>query len=89
MTTKVLPSFVDFGVYRKCQLSSESITGASTDILYIEISRQHGCEKNSLTLEGFCDALLAIANKLYGKEATQRERLSRLLQHCLQYVLTS
>ncbi|XP_062515141.1 tubulin polyglutamylase TTLL11-like isoform X2 [Corticium candelabrum] len=74
---------------RKCQLSSESITGASTDILYIEISRQHGCEKNSLTLEGFCDALLAIANKLYGKEATQRERLSRLLQHCLQYVLTS
>ena len=56
------------------------------DILYIDMCRRHGnaYERNALSLNGFCEALLVVARKIGGaaEPTTSLSALEFLLNQC-------
>ena len=54
-----------FFFIRQCKLCTKSFTSADADILFIEVCRRHGntYERNALSFNAFCEALLLIARK--------------------------
>lgn len=56
---------------RQCKVCTKNFTIADIDILYIEVCRRHGntYERNALSFNGFCEALLVIARKMDGATA--------------------
>lgn len=54
-------------------MCTADFTNADVDILYIDVCRRHGntYERNALSLNGFCEALLLIARKVGGTGAKE------------------
>ena len=52
--------------YRQCKLCTKNFTNADANILFIEVCRRHGntYERNVLSFNAFCEALLLIARKI-------------------------
>ena len=75
-----------FFVDRQCKLCTGSFTTANVDILYIDVCRRHGntYERNALSFNGFCEALLVMARKVgaAGEPTTSLSALEFLLSKC-------
>lgn len=65
---------------RQCKLCAGNFTTADVDILYINVCRRYGntYERNALSFNGFCEALLIIARKIGAAQAEPTTSLSAL-----------